>query len=190
MNWLVLYARSRQMPASAAVIALAALVVWALTRGGHGSPDPAIVLLVLTTNVAVAAVGLGGQDTALDATAAIRWAPRRAAHVLLIGAVACVAVQAVQAVGSQPTAAALVVRDSAGLAGLAALGATLCGASYAWTPPTAWLAFTLLSSPPGGIAGQVAGWMILPPGTPAATWTALVLLATGTVSYAVVGPRR
>ncbi|MFD3555551.1 hypothetical protein ACFWWA_26160 [Streptomyces goshikiensis] len=191
MRWLMLYARSRQVPASAAVVALTAMAVWALTRdGGTGPVDPRIAVLVLTVHVSAAAAGLGGQDVALERTAAIRWAPRRAAHVLLIAVVVGAALLAVQAVGPELAPAALVVRDSAGLAGLAALGAGVCGAPYAWTLPTGWLGFTLFPPAQGGIAGQVGGWLLLPPGTAAGTGTALALLVTGTVVYAVAGPRR
>ncbi|MCX4745207.1 hypothetical protein OG455_06675 [Kitasatospora sp. NBC_01287] len=191
MRWLMLYARSRQLPTSGAAVTLVALAVWALAQGsGKGPADLTIALLVLATNVAVASVGLGGQDAALESTAAIRWLPRRAAHVLLIGAVAGAALLAVQAAGPELAPAALVVRDSAGLVGLAALGAVLCGAPFAWTLPTGWLAFTVVVQPPGGIAGEVACWMIFPPGTAAATVTASALLATGTVLYAAAGPRR
>ncbi|GAB2713383.1 hypothetical protein GCM10010442_37390 [Kitasatospora kifunensis] len=185
----MLYARSRQVPASAAVVTLTALVVWALTQGSTDSEELGIAALVLSTNVAAASVGLSGQDAALDRTAAIRWMPRRAAHVLLIGAIAGAALLVLQAAGVKLAPTEVVVRDSAGLVGLAALGATLCGAQYAWTLPTGWLALTLLAPPPGGTAGQVVSWMILPPATTAATGTAWALLATGTVLYAVAGPR-
>ncbi|MDH6575841.1 hypothetical protein [Kitasatospora sp. MAP5-34] len=191
MRWLMLYARSRQVPTSATAITLIALAVWALDQGaGRGPGDLEIAVLVLTTNVAAASIGLGGRDDALERTAAIRWMPRRAAHVLLIGAVAGAVLLAVQAAGPSLAPAALVVRDSAGLVGLAALGAVLCGAPFGWTLPTGWLAFTLLVPPPGGIVGEVASWMIFPPGTAASTGTAWALLATGTVLYATAGPRR
>ncbi|MFB6437715.1 hypothetical protein ACFCVY_13175 [Streptomyces sp. NPDC056411] len=188
MRWLMLYARSRQVPTSAAAVALVALAVWALN--GPGPVDLGIAVLVLTANVAAASVGLGGQDAALDRTAAIRWMPRRAAHVLLAGAVAGAALLAVQAAGVKLAPAALVVQDSAGLAGLAALGAVLCGAQFAWTLPIGWLALTLVVPVPPGIAGEVGGWMILSPATTASAATAWALLATGTVLYATAGPRR
>lgn len=190
MRWLTLYARSRQVPVSAAVIMTTALAVWALTYGEDGPVDPRIAVLALVAGVTAAAVGLGGQDVALEGTAAIRWASRRVAHVLLIGAVVGAVLFAVQAVGPELAPAALVVRDSAGLAGLAALGATVCGASYAWIPPTGWLAFTLFAPSMTGFAGQVGSWLLAPPDTPAATGTAWALLVTGTVLYAVAGPRR
>ena len=191
MRWLMLYARSRQATTSAAAVTFVGLALWAFSQGsGQGPMHLGVEILVLTTNVVAGSVGLGGQDAALDRTAAIRWVPRRAAHVLLIGAVAGAALTAVQAAGPQSVPAALVLRDSAGLVGLAALGAVLCGAAFAWTLPTAWLGFTLLMPIPGGTLGQVVGWMVLPPGTAGSTATACALLATGTVLYAGVGPRR
>ncbi|MFJ9948828.1 hypothetical protein [Kitasatospora sp. NPDC091207] len=191
MRWLVLYGRSRQVPASAAACALTVLALWSLAPGsGEGPVDLATVVLVLTANVAAAGLGLGGQDVMLDRTAAIRWVTRRAAHVLLIGAVAGAALLAVQAAGPELAPVALVARDSAGLVGLAALGATVFGAQFAWTLPTGWLGLVLFGAVPAGTVGEVTGWMLMPPGTAAATWTALTLLVTGTVLYAVAGPRR
>ncbi|MFI9788863.1 hypothetical protein ACIHEI_35940 [Kitasatospora sp. NPDC051984] len=191
MNWLVLYARSRQVPLSAAVVAAVALSVWALVDAAPaGAEDRGTTALVLTANVLAAVVGLGGQDAVLDRTAAIRWAPRRAAHVLLIGAAAGAAVLAVQAVGPEMASVSVVVRDSAGLAGLAALGAACWGTTYAWALPTGWLAFTMLVPPLGGVQGRVGMWLIQPAGTTAATVTAAALLVVGTTLYAAAGPRR
>ncbi|MFF0390182.1 hypothetical protein ACFYS8_16070 [Kitasatospora sp. NPDC004615] len=191
MNWLVLYARSRQVPLSAAVVAAVALSVWALVdTAPAGAEDRGTTALVLTANVLAAVVGLGGQDAVLDRTAAIRWAPRRAAHVLLIGAAAGAAVLAVQAVGPELASVSVVVRDSAGLAGLAALGAACWGTTYAWALPTGWLAFTMLVPPLGGVQGRVGMWLIQPAGTTAATVTASALLVVGTTLYAAAGPRR
>ncbi|MER6400762.1 hypothetical protein ABT263_32675 [Kitasatospora sp. NPDC001603] len=73
---------------------------------------------------------------------------------------------------------------------LRALGAALCGASFAWTLPAGWLAFTLLLPPPGGTTGQVLHWMAVLPGTAASTGTASALFATGAAAYAAAGPRR
>ncbi|MGW2255721.1 hypothetical protein ACWCXH_37060 [Kitasatospora sp. NPDC001660] len=190
MRWLTLYARSRQVPASAAAVLLVALAAWAFHQDGAGPMDLGIAVVVLTANVAAASVGLGGQDVALESTAAIRWAPRRTAHVLLIGAVAGAALLAVRAAGVELAPTEAVVRDSAGLVGLAALGAVLCGAQFAWTLPTGWLAFTLLVPVPPGIAGEVGDWMIISPATTMSAATAWALLATGTVLYAAAGPRR
>ncbi len=188
MSWLVLYARSRQVPVSAAAVALVTLAVCVLHS--PGTVDPGMAVLVLTANVAAGSVGLGGRDVVLERTAAIRWVPRRAAHVLLIGGCAGAALLAARATGVDLAPAELVVRGSAGLVGLAALGAALCGAQFAWTLPTGWLALTLLVPARGGTVGEVLSWMIFPAGTTASSWTAAVLLVTGTAVYAMAGPRR
>lgn len=192
LRWLTLYARSRQVPASCAALVIGAVAVWALAPDtGSGPADPRLPVLALATGVLAASVGLGGQDLALDRTAAIRWVPRRAAHVLLAGAVVAVVLLAVQGLGGTPMATTgFVVRDSAGLTGLAALGAALAGAQHAWSLPFAWLSLTFLSPPATSTPTRLATWLLLPPGTPAATWTALLLLGVGTTAYAFAGPRR
>ncbi|MFJ4834472.1 hypothetical protein ACIP79_31865 [Streptomyces sp. NPDC088747] len=189
MRWLTLYARSRQVPVSLAAVLVSAVAVWALVRG-EGPGDPRLPVLVLAMGAMAASVGLGGQDLALDRTAAIRWAPRRAAHVLLAGAVVGGVLLAVQNTGEDMATTEFVVRDSAGLMGLAALGAAISGAQYAWTVPFAWLSYTFFAPPPTSMPTQVATWMLLPPGTAAGTWTALALTVTGIAVYAVAGPRR
>ncbi|MGW4378684.1 hypothetical protein [Kitasatospora sp. NPDC004531] len=187
MNWLVLYARSRQVPLSAAVLAGVALTLCVLVRDAPaGTENRGLAALVLTAGVVAAVVGLGGQDAVLDRTAAIRWAPRRAAHVLLIGAAAGLALLA----GPRLTDAAVVLRDSAGLTGLAALGTACWGTTYGWTLPTGWLAFTMLVPPMAGRPGHIASWLVQPAGTTASTATATVLALAGTTLYALAGPRR
>ncbi|MFD8766077.1 hypothetical protein ACFV03_45285 [Streptomyces mirabilis] len=190
MRWLTLYARSRQIPASLAAVVISAVAV-ALARDGGGGPgDPRLPVLVLATGAMAVSIGLSGQDLALDRTAAIRWVPRRAAHVLLCGAVVGTVLLTVQAMGEDMATTAFVVRDSAGLMGLVALGAVLSGGQYAWTLPFAWLSFSFFAPPPTSAPMQVASWMLLPPGTAAGTLTALVLAVAGTAAYAVAGPRR
>ncbi|WP_405612707.1 hypothetical protein [Streptomyces sp. NBC_00076] len=191
MRWLTLYARSRQVPASLAAVLIGAVTVWALARDGNAGPvDPRMPVLVLTTGAMAVSVGLGGQDLALDRTAAIRWIPRRAAHVLLGGVAVAASLLTVQTMGVSMATTTFVVRDSAGLMGLVALGAALSGGQYAWTLPFAWLSLVFLAPPPTSTPMHVAMWMLLPPGTAAGTWTALVLTVVGTMAYAVAGPRR
>ncbi|MFJ4198677.1 hypothetical protein ACIP2Y_03470 [Streptomyces sviceus] len=191
MRWLTLYARSRQVPASLAAVLIGAVTLWALARDGSAGPgDPRMPVLVLTTGAMAVSVGLGGQDLALDRTAAIRWIPRRAAHVLFAGAAVAASLLTVQAMGASMATTAFVVRDSAGLMGLVALGAALSGGQYAWTLPFAWLLLVFLAPPPTSTPMHVAMWMLLPPGTAAGTWTALVLTVVGLTAYAIAGPRR
>lgn len=187
----MLYLRSRQVPASLAAVAAGAAVWWMLCRYGEEGPvDPRLTALLVAVGATAGSVGLGGQDAALDRTAAIRWAPRRVLHVLLVAAVAAGALLAVQAAAGDGAAAEFLARDSAGLTGLAAGGAVLFGARNAWTLPFSWLAVTLFVPPPQGLRMQVATWMLLPPDTAAGTWTALTLAFAGTAAYAFAGPRR
>ncbi|WP_053702387.1 hypothetical protein [Streptomyces sp. WM6368] len=192
MRWLTLYARSRRAPTSLAVVLISAVAVAALGRigGAVGPVDPRLCTLALAAGATALAVGLGGQDLALDRTAAIRWMPRRAVHVLLCGVLIGAVLPGALALGGQPASLALVVRNSAGLMGLVALGAAWCGGPYAWLPPFASLSLALVVPPAPDPATQVLTWMLLPPGTTAGTWTALVLAVAGTAVYAVGGPRR
>ncbi|MFD7221025.1 hypothetical protein ACFV9P_08405 [Streptomyces sp. NPDC059892] len=188
-RWLTLYARSRQVPASLAAVLIATAATWSLTRGA-GSGDPRTQVLLLTSVVAAATVGLSGQDRALDRTAAIRWAPRRAAHVLLIGVLAGAVLLALLAAGDEPVRAGTLIRNSAGSAGLAAIGAVLWGGRYAWILPLGWCAVALFVPPTDGAASQVATWLLQPSGTATASWTAVALAAGGGPLYALAGPRR
>ncbi|MGW7411283.1 hypothetical protein [Streptomyces sp. NPDC054863] len=191
MRWLTLYARSRQVPLSLAVVLLSATAVWALARIGGGVPtDPRLAALILTAGATALSVGLGGQDLALDRTAAIRWMPRRAAHVLLGGVCIGAALLAVQAMSGEPVSPSLVVRNSAGLMGLVALGAAWCGRQHAWILPVAWLSFSFVVPASTGVVTQALTWMLLPADLPVATWTVVVLAVTGTAVYTVGGPRR
>jgi len=189
MRWLTLYARSRRVPASLAAVVIGAMAVWMLAGDGEAG-DTRLPALVLAAGTMATSIGLSGQDLALDRAAAIRWVPRRAAHVLLAGAVVAVVLLAVQTTGADMATAGFVVRDSAGLMGLIALGTVIAGAQYAWIPPFVWLSFSFFAPPAGSVPAQVGTWMLLPPGTAAGTWTALVLAVTGTVAYAFAGPRR
>ncbi|MFJ7999832.1 hypothetical protein ACIQ7D_22275 [Streptomyces sp. NPDC096310] len=183
-----LYARSRHLPAALAGVALiAALAGWSASVW---SPvDPRIRALLLAASVAATATGLSGQDPALDRTAARPWAPLRAAHVALIGVLAG-AVLLLCTPASLAFEAGHVVADAAGAAGAVALGACLWGARAAWALPLGWCAVALFVPSTEGTWARAATWMLQPPGTTAAVWTALVLAAVGGAAYAVAGPRR
>ncbi|MFB8105964.1 hypothetical protein ACFC3O_24545 [Streptomyces sp. NPDC056007] len=187
MSPVLLYARSRHVPASALAVLAGTVLLWAFTHdGGASAADPRTGAFVLALGAMAASVGFGGQDQALDRTAAIRWWPRRAAHVLAAATAVAAAVTAAQALGDSGTALALTVRNSFGLTGLAAIGAVLAGGAYAWTLPFGWLLLAFVAPP----STEVAAWMLMPAGTGASTGTAFVLATVGTVSYALAGPRR
>jgi hypothetical protein len=183
MRWLTLYARSRQIPTTLAMALITTFAVWSIAD----PPNPRMAALSLVAAIAVLATGLTGQDSHLDRTAAIRWFPRRLAHVVLIAAVAAALILALT---TDLAPAAFVVRDSAGLAGLAAFAAVAFGGYYAWTAPLGWLAFAFFVQPSDDVPVRVVTWMLQAPDDTAAAWTAGVLAAVGATTYAASRPRR
>ncbi|WP_328604369.1 hypothetical protein OG943_30525 [Amycolatopsis sp. NBC_00345] len=188
MRWMTLYARSRQMPAS-----LLALVVCTvgirLAVGNQWSLF--FVTLTLAAAVAVSATGLSGQDIELDRTAAFNWLPRRLGHILLIGVLAGGVLLLVQAPGDTQVATSAVLRDGAGLLGLAGLAATLFGGQFGWTFPLLWTVVALFvpDPDPTAVSGAVA-WPLLSTEAPLGWWMAGILFGVGTAAYTLVGARR
>jgi len=187
MRWATLYARSRRLPAAFGTLLVATTGVWFL---GRGAWNAVLAVLALTTAVAVAAIGLSGQDPDLDRTAALPWPVRRFAHLALIAVVAGAVVVGVQELGQPAVALSIVVRDAAGLAGLAGLAATIAGGQFGWTLPLAWCAISPFVPNDKSTVSQVTAWLLQPPETTAATWTAVVLAVSGTLAYTVRGGRR
>jgi len=187
MRWATLYARSRQLPAAFGALLVATSGVWFL---GRDSWDGILAALALTTAVAVAAIGLSGQDPDLDRTAALPWPVRRFAHLALIAVLAGAVVLGVQELGPSPVAASIIVRDAAGLAGLAGLAATIAGGQFGWTLPLAWSAVSPFVPNDASTTSRISAWLLQPPGTPAATWTAVALAITGAAVYTAWGGRR
>lgn len=186
MRWVTLYARSRQVPAAFAALLVGTAGVWGLSGDVW---SPILAALALTCGIAVAAIGLSGQDVDLDRTAAMPWVPRRLAHVVLIGALAGGAVLAAQSFGTPHVEMSIITRDAFGMLGLTGIAATVAGGQYGWTLPLAWFAIAPLV-PPRDVSAKVVAWMLQPSGTPAATWTAVILGVTGIVAYSGWGGRR
>jgi hypothetical protein len=187
MRWAMLYARSRQLPAAAVALVAVTAGVWFLSRDSW-SPIPAA--LALTAGIAVAAIGLSGQDADLDRAAALPWPVRRFTHLVLIGVVAGVLVLGVQELGPSAVDLAVVVRDTAGLVGLGGLAAAIAGGQFGWTLPLAWFTVSPLVPRDGSTVSRVTAWLLQPPETAPATWTAVVLAVLGVVSYTGWGGRR
>jgi hypothetical protein len=182
----VLYARSRQVPASLAALLVSTMAVWLLARDSW-SLRP--VSLALIAGVAVTATGLGGQDADLDRSAAIRWFPRRGAHLLLIGALAAAAVLAPRLWETGLVPVEMVLRNVGGLLGLAGIAAVLFGGAFGWTLPLFAFAVAYLTPPDEGTVTAVATWVFQPTEVAAAAWTAAVLGVAGAGSYALFGGR-
>ncbi|MFJ4877040.1 hypothetical protein ACIP93_17725 [Streptomyces sp. NPDC088745] len=175
-----------------------AAALWALTRaltgaaadGSAGPADPRLSALALTVGAVAVSAGLGGQDLALDRTAALAWFPRRVAHLVLGGASAGAALLAVHALSGQEPSVGLVARDTAGLMGLVGIGAACCGQRYAWLPAFTWPAAAFVVPPAPNAATRILTWMLSAPDTTVAAWTAGALGACGLLAYGIAGPRR
>ena len=197
MRPLALYMRSRAAPATAAALVVCAVGLWALGLAiDHPQGRTLAALLVALAATTALAPGLTGADHDLDRASAVAWPPRRAAHVIVAGAAVVGLLAAAALVGEQMAGTGQIARDVAGLAGLVALGAAVLGAPKAPLLPVVWTVLVLRYAPPMGEPPTrpaykvMLTWMVQPVEARAATVAAVVLAATGTLVYAVLGSRR
>lgn len=186
MRLLTLYLRSRQVPVAMGVAAAGVAGV-ALLGNAPERPLQTHIFAVLSLGLGLGVLGngLGGAAAALERTAAIRWACWRMAHVVALA----VAVFVVAAAASDASTG-VVLRATAGLAGLTALAATVLGHQLAWTLPTACAAAAGVVPPltdPEIL--RVLTWPLQPPDSTAATVVATVLAVGGLVAFAARGSR-
>jgi hypothetical protein len=193
----VLYLRSRQVPAALAGAAGSVAILWVLGLASESlHTGGRLGLLAVVAGTAAAGSGLAGADIALDRTAAIAWPPLRAVHVVAAGAAVTGIIAATALAGDELGPAAQITRDAIGMIGLTALGAAALGGDRAWIPPLTWtlgawiFATTPFPSPALATYHQVLTWMVQPPDTTPATNAALTLGASGVLVYAILGPRR
>lgn len=191
MRWLVLYLRSRRVPAALAATAGLGALMWTLWSVFSNSRDVGFPLLVLTVllMVATGTATLAGPDDALERTAALRWPRRRAAHVLAALVVVVGLLLVTLVTGARFAPAGVVVRDAVGLLGLTALGAASVGVSRAWFLPLGWTMVTVIY-PQQGTWGQAATWQAQPPDSRPAAVAAVLFGLAGLIAYAVAGPVR
>ncbi|MGC4809189.1 hypothetical protein ACLQ29_01490 [Micromonospora sp. DT228] len=191
MRWLQLYLRSRRVPLALTTATALIAVAWALSLAYTDSTTINIRTASLVIMLAVVAVGttLSGADDALDRTASVNWQLRRAGHLLLAVATitALLALSTVTDAHYEPFS--LTLRNTAGLLGLTALGAALFGAALSWICPLTWtlIAVLPLMGPSGDLRVQIAGWLIQPAGTTAATVCASTLAVAGLLAYTLRG---
>ncbi|MEW2440544.1 hypothetical protein [Micromonospora marina] len=191
MRWLTLYLRCRGVLAAAGAAAAGVLVSWWL---GQAADEPRLRIAVASLSALVATVafgpGLTGADPELERTASLAWRPRRAAHLLAVMATAALISAAPVLTGEPLAKTALMIRDTAGLAGLLAIGAAW-GAQWAWLLPVGWTLVVVLSGPASGHAYQeVLTWMLQPAGTTSAAVSAATIAVAGVVTHAFLGGRR
>jgi hypothetical protein len=192
VRWLTLYLRSRRAPVAMIGTAGCAAAMWSLWSAFSNSQAVGFQMVVLTILLLVVTLTatLTGPDDALEGTAALRWPPRRAAHLLAIFLVVAALPLVTLTTGARFGPAWLIVRDTAGLLGLTALGAATIGTARAWFVPLGWTLAAVLFPHSASAAGRILTWQVQPPAATAATATAVVLALGGLVAYAVAGPAR
>jgi len=185
--WLPLYARSRRLPASAAVSAGVVLAIgqtWSLTTPG-GEVHPSLAVLTVTAAAVPFVRTLAATDPALEKTAAMPWPPRRLLHLIAVAVFVTGVLILSQLLGTDFGPAAMLTRNAAGMIGLLGLGAALVGAGYAWHLPVVWTAMQCFLFKSGGSpVRQGLFWLVQEPGSRPAAITAGVLFLAGAIAYA------
>lgn len=189
MRPLALYARSRGIPAALAVLPVVVLIAWSALHSPWTSLSASLTALAA---VLVITVGLAGQDPELDASTAVPWPVWRLGHLLLATLLASISVLLVQELGPEPFDTAFVVRDTAGMVGLAGLAATVAGARFAPAAPVLWWAVgaMMLTAQPTTTTLRIVTWPLGPSSDSVTTWTAAVLFVSGIAAYTARGARR
>jgi hypothetical protein len=192
MRLLTLYLRSRRVPAALAVAGGLVVVTWSVWSVSSNHRTVGTEMVVLTVLLAVAALTatLGGPDDALDRTAGLRWPPRRAAHLLAAFLVVVLLLSLTRVTGARFAPAGLVVRDTAGMLGLTALGAATIGTARAWFLPLGWTLPAVMFPRAEPLAAEILTWPAQPPSSTAAAVTAGLLTVAGLIAYAATGPAR
>jgi hypothetical protein len=192
MRWLWLYLRSRRVPVALAATAGCVVLMWSMWSIFSNERDvaPEMVALTLLLLVTALTATLGGPDDALEGTAAIRWRPRRAAHLLAAFLIVVALPLATLATGAHFGPAWLVARDAAGLLGLTALSAAAIGVARAWFAPLGWTLAAILFPQANSPLGGILTWQSQPRVSTAAALTAAALAVTGLIAYATAGPAR
>ncbi|GHJ39572.1 hypothetical protein [Streptomyces sp. TS71-3] len=190
MRGLALYARSRRAPTALGAAVAATAIAWllAMVFSDTGEVSSTVLALTVLLLVVVVTATLGGPDDALDRTAARPWGWLRAAH--LASALGCMLalLPATLLTGTRFGPFGCVVRDTAGLLGLTALGAVTIGTARAWFLPLGWT-LGAAAFPGAGTAGEALTWQTQAPDSRPAVAVAAVLAVAGTAAYVGRGPR-
>lgn len=190
MRLVVLYARSRHLPAASLVVLMlcgAGVLAghWLVTRP---SLDPTTASIPVTVALAVAvAVVLAGTlhspADEVERTTPRPWHAWRAGHGAAAAVVATLLVTPVLPAAAYGQQALL--RNTAGLLGLGLLAAVAVGPRLAWTLPLGYAATAYLAAGTAPGDGREVWALIMQPGdSGTALIVALLLLAAGTAAWA------
>ena len=196
MRLAVLYARSRGMPlALVGVLALCGLGAWAgVWLAARPDLDdttarvPVVVALAVAVAVMIASTLHSGADE-IERTTPRRWAAWRGIHAgggALLGLALLTPVLPAATYGQ-----ASLLRNTAGLLGLALLAATAVGPRLAWVLPLGYPATVYLSA--GGLRTDHGrptwAFMLQQQGSVTAFGTALLLLSGGVLMWSISARR-
>ncbi|AKN72505.1 hypothetical protein QR97_24495 [Streptomyces sp. PBH53] len=194
MTGLLLYARSRALPATLAALAgTAAFAVWAAGRlDAYLDPDRRVPIVALAPLLASAVIGtsLYSASDELDRTAVRRWWPRRLAQLTALTALAALLVTPAVLGHAETFGPPAVLRNTLGCTGLTAAAAVLLGARLSWLPAFGYVTAVYLGSTAAeGRAATIWAWP-MQPGAQAGAWaTAVAAFVAGATLYAVRGAR-
>ncbi|MEU6667559.1 hypothetical protein [Streptomyces sp. NPDC046727] len=194
MTGLLLYARSRALPATLAALAgTAVFAVWAAGRlDAYLDPDRRVPIVALAPLLASAAIGtsLYSASDELDRTAVRAWWPRRLVQLAGLAALAALLVVPAVLGHTENFGPPTVIRNTLGCTGATAASAVLLGARLSWLPTFAYVTAVYLGSgTPHGRAATVWAWPMQPGAEPGAWAAALTAFVLGTTWYAVRGAR-
>ncbi len=193
MRFIVLWARSRNIPLIAVSLIISSVVVWRaallLDHGRTPQPEnriPATLLAALLAATLLSAM-LAPSDWDIETSTALPRAAFRAAHATGYLMIA----EAVLGLGlwSDPDSAGAIVllRDLLGLCGSVLLVAAFTDSRLAWTPA---FAYTAIAGLAGSSTSHAVTWM-RQPGDDRISWLyATALLVAGLLVFVARGPRR
>jgi hypothetical protein len=191
---LLLYARSRALPATLAALAgTAGFAVWAAGRlDSYVDPERRVPIVALAPLLAAAVIGtsLYSASDELDRTAVRPWWPRRLAQLAALTGLAAVLLPLAVLGHPETFGPPAVIRNTLGCTGVTAGAAVLLGARLSWLPAFAYVTAVYLgSSGARGRAVAVWAWP-MQPGAQLGAWAAaLAAFTVGAALYAVRGAR-
>ncbi|MET9449210.1 hypothetical protein [Streptomyces cinerochromogenes] len=194
MTGLLLYARSRTLPATlAALAATAAFAVWAANRlDAYLDPDRRVPVVAMAPLLASAVIGasLYTPSDELDRTAVRRWWPRRLTQLAGLTALAALLVTPAVLGHAETFGPPAVLRNTLGCTGLTATAAVLLGARLSWLPAFGYVTAVYLGSHTArGRAATIWAWPMQPGAATGAWATAVTVFVLGAALYAVRGAR-
>ncbi|MFJ9814633.1 hypothetical protein ACIRU3_05050 [Streptomyces sp. NPDC101151] len=194
MTGLLLYARSRALPATLAALAgTTAFAVWAADRlDSYLDPDRRVPIVALAPLLAAAVIGtsLYTASEELDRTAVRPWWPRRLVQLTALTALAAALLPLAVLGHSGTFGPPAMIRNTLGCTGVTASAAVLLGARLSWLPAFGYVtAVYLASSGARGRAVTVWAWPMQPGVQPGAWSAALAAFVVGGALYVVRGSR-